>query len=678
MSRKRTDPAVLSVRRRVRDQLRRENERLANRREQEAQYLFSDLTDYGDFYRQRRRKTQAIVQATSKLSHAVINSMGVTVPFSVRAAYSGGTSALTDFSSIQINVGSEVKVDDLKEARKSMEFVKGLIYHETGHIRFTVPFPVLIASAEQEAEGAADNQLMNSMTVSDKNRYHRAWNILEDQRMECAMVRDSGIMAQYFTRIVLEYVVKNGEPSAWAWVAGRTYLPLDVLRGFRQNAVAATPTDPTLVRDTSEIISRYKRATSAIAMMRAVVDFSDILERWAATGNGPTGNPSRHENGAQGMPGEDVNQRIQESASGSDEGDDESESEATTDGSGAGDSEGSDEQSDEQPSDGPQGSDNGQQESSDAPPSGSSSGETASDEIVVNNGEQAQGCDSRDASDTPRDRRTVREIAEDALQQAEDQDIDNSADVKKFMSDINEELNRDIQHNSVTGLLRDEDLAESEVVCNGMLSALEPLMDQTSPSWRFRQDDGVLDPTSFLMSEPGDTDYWVAMDGDGQQGYDLAVVVITDTSASMGSTLCRKTGIAARGIRKACDELEIPCVVLNFDNEATLLWDVDEEVDGRYGLANGGTNPRHPLNRLDTMTFGKRRQLVVILTDGQWDNVTDLSPWSAPGRYILLAGLGWYVSLDYLKTLNADEAFQIHSPLELPTLTAQSLSGFMR
>ena len=89
--------------------------------------------------------------------------------------------AMTNFEDIVISI---------PEDQVSMDFLgdlRGLAYHEAGHIRKTVPYPRLIelvANATAITPAQVENIGQNITTAL----LHQAWNVLEDQRMETAMV----------------------------------------------------------------------------------------------------------------------------------------------------------------------------------------------------------------------------------------------------------------------------------------------------------------------------------------------------------------------------------------------------------------------------------------------------------------------------------------------------------
>jgi hypothetical protein len=68
---------------------------------------------------------------------------------------------------------------------------------------------------------------------------------------------------------------------------------------------------------------------------------------------------------------------------------------------------------------------------------------------------------------------------------------------------------------------------------------------------------------------------------------------------------------------------------------------------------------------------------VVILTDGEWSDINDVRPWCVPGRYFIIAGLGWGIE-DTIKDKGADHYVVLNNVLELPKVVTHALVGFFK
>ena len=158
--------------------------------------------------------------------------------------------------------------------REVVAVVKGLGYHELGHLRFTTPFPHLIALAAPQR-----HRKMFKPPLPNEGEMRVCWEILEDQRMEAALIADSPIMARYMSRLVLTFIddrvtdVRRVD-GMWPSVAGRDHLPADVRRELRQEFVDTYGLDR--ANRATRIVRTYMEATDPKVMLRAVIDLCDL------------------------------------------------------------------------------------------------------------------------------------------------------------------------------------------------------------------------------------------------------------------------------------------------------------------------------------------------------------------------------------------------------------------
>jgi hypothetical protein len=673
--RKKTNPAVLNARRRWKNDMTKQRKYA----DEHAAAVARQQLMYRDNKGPGNDIQNAIVYATAQLGRAVVDSMDIKMPINI--SFSHRTQAYTDWKSIVIKIQKKIyDPDDLPQIKNLISFVKGLIYHEVGHLRYTVPLKKLMEDVNVD---------YTTLPSQDFEWIRRAWNAMEDQRMECAMVRESAIMRNYFAVIVTDFVIMSSEIS-WPLVAGRTYLPKKLLDSIRMYAQETTGnSDPSLISDTSAVIAKYKRADNPQDMYAQVLAFVDILKRWGklgVTGSDPRGD---HVEQPEGIPdndptneGADVDyrQKYQKAANTSDEEEAEAEAEDGEQG-----------EQGEQPANPANGTDDesndGNGNDGDEDDSDSEIVRTNEDRGLVNKNNDAEQDDktsrgSSHSNETPAPvpkptyedlikslKDASKEIIKDALS-------GNEQTVKDFISTVNDELRRDMPHNIETAPLEHDDLVVADEVHRGIMQALETLAVQNEPTWQFRQEQGILDPSAYSLREPGDTDYWIGKDGDGSKGFDLAVSIMLDTSASMLLHWCVYNGISAYAIRKACDELNIPCTVTTFSDDGRALWRSDEPITEVYPYPTAGTHPLDNFEALDDERMGKGRHLVVVLTDGQWSGIHSVAQYYAPGRYFLLVSLGNGLR-QYLEALNPHSVVEISSPKHLPEHVTRALAGFL-
>jgi hypothetical protein len=667
MPKTRTDSSVLSARRRLRDSIKRDNERVDHRMRAAARRDMEALSNNDNQYTKARKVNDSVVHATAKLASVVAASMDVRVPINIKS--SSQTSGITDFKSIKISINPNAyDLNDYTQVMRLLKLTKGVLYHEIGHCKFTVPLADILTSA------GVDKETVNKISAF---KVSKAWNLLEDQRMECAMVRYSPIMMNYFTVIILDHVISKPEMS-WPFVAGRTYLDKRLLDKFRLLSSAYCNDvlyEPTLIRDTSRVVAKYKRAASAKEMYDAIIEMVDIIERWQKAGVDIPDGVDTH-GGVFDKSGNDeevTNDKISSSASEQDDKDESSEDEPQQDGG----LQNSDEQGEDE---GSSGGDTGFDKDEPTDGSGHSS---AGDEKSDNRQEQAVDDDTyvpgKGASTDEESGKTLREIVDEVRDEVLTTTLEDERDAKEFLSVVNEEQGRSLTHTSAVTTMDDHQLEDANDIRNNMLRVLEPLATQVEPSWRFRQETGILDAVSYVTRDPGDTDFWVGLDDDGQQGYDVAVSVILDVSYSMGNA-CYDLGSVALGVRQACDEIDVPCTVSVFDDASNILWAADEQPTEVFAHANGGTYPLNALLDLDNQMMNKSRHLVIVLTDGIWpEDIKDLSTFSRPGRYIIGVGYDKYYPhgiKSALEDLNPNEAYGIRNVRELPDVITSAISAY--
>lgn len=204
--------------------MQRERQRLAREQaalgEQLADEAKRALAKRGTIKRQVQPEQIAINRGIVRRFSAVLQSEGVNVI--IRATPAEKMSAWTDFDQIVINYRMH---DDVRLLAATM---RGLAYHEGGHCRFTIPFAQLVEA------------VLGKYVPRDHNQYHKAWNILEDQRMETAVVSDSPRKAAYITPVIMTEMTDtvNAAADNWPVLIWRKYLPAKIRKGARTLFVA--------------------------------------------------------------------------------------------------------------------------------------------------------------------------------------------------------------------------------------------------------------------------------------------------------------------------------------------------------------------------------------------------------------------------------------------------------
>ena len=256
--------------------MQRERQRLAREQAALAEKLAADAVESRKLaVRQAvenpvRDADRAIQRSIVRRVAGVLASEGVNPSITVESISSRQPiNAWTDFS--QIYVGYHVH----KDVRLTAAVLRGLFYHEGGHIRFTVPFPTLTAMA---AADGADVTIPGNL---NRNQVHHAWNLLEDQRMETAVVSDSPRKAGYFVPMVLSELALtvNDAAANWPLMVWRRYLPSKVVAGARKLFVIKNGEHgEEYAQQIEQIVDTYVQSTDAVTMHTAVIDMANMLQ----------------------------------------------------------------------------------------------------------------------------------------------------------------------------------------------------------------------------------------------------------------------------------------------------------------------------------------------------------------------------------------------------------------
>ena len=574
----------------------------------------------------------SVLSATVSAQRAVMHSYGIDVLINAHVTYGSSFRASTDMSTqINISIGEDYFPPETAQGNEIVDMIakiKGMFQHELGHIRFTRPWGNIRNNAD-----APD-------TISSAYLQHD-WNILEDQRMESAVVADVPRLASYFTKMVVTFLlgddVSHGRndrqmKQSWLLLAGRQYLPREVRELSRQ--MFANAYAPELATTWLEIVNEYKRATTDQELMDAVVKaytFRKVLEDTfhEAVDAGETTGHSVW----------DTNDN--DADAGATEAEDEPQDDAQ------------DEQS--------------------APADDKSDDETEASDKPANDSEADDSDDDGDDSQ-PSDIDTLRDLLDDVGKTAgsamrEDRELH---DIVKHANSIA----TDASLPPMTSQGKDFDeatLAKAESIAVGVEDALNDFFTASQPAWHSHQENGVIEPIIYRTKSVGDMAYRRDMEGEVNEGLDVHVSILADASVSMGDLGMHALSVAMYSTALACDRLGI--------GSTYTLWSSREMThsvwnDGDYQPVVwptlGSTDPTKALDDLVTHNReGASNHLVIVFTDGEWmDNFPGLQCWSEPDRHILLVKYG----VRSPATLGADAMCNVTEIEQLPNVMAEAIA----
>lgn len=665
----------------VKQMLQRERRQMARRAAKQAESELDDARHllshaaYKASQRNERRNSEAIISGLRAMVTTVSRSWGVSAPIFIETNYwQSDVSASTDFHSVKIMYphraipdSDEVGKFDLPTLKNLISDIKGLTYHEVGHLRFTTPFPVLCDITQK------------TLYASDQ-RMHRAWNTLEDQRMESAVVAESPVIAKYFTIMVARWILRQASASGTSQIpaeqflltAGRRYLPSKFRIDMRKAFAAKHGMDATIEAET--IIADYKRATTPLEMIEAVARFDLLLRKLKQDSPAGTDNHNMWSSNHRNADHNKEQQRIQESADNQE--DDEQEQneyeEATT-------SDPSDQPTDDTQAE--EGEQDGEDESTGSAPSAADTPKQQQpDEPSDDKGDQPSDADTpgkgSDASDLPsRDTRKddLNDLLDDLREQIE-------PTLNETVKDIHERAygNNGILPKYGDMFPQNESWkAQAESLVSTLADALSVYTAEVSPIWQSRQSRGVVDTFAYRTRPSGSNEYRRLYDTSGDTGIDIAVTVMFDISGSMdgsGDAL----GAAAYACKAACDSIDIPCTVGVFESSGRILWDKDDTPEHVWLRCDGGTNPTELFEVLDDQTYGKTKHLVVLMTDGQF-GFKGCNYYRGEGnRYFVALGYGHDVSVESLNRAEFDSVFKISNLMQVPQVLGDFLASYLR
>lgn len=548
---------------------------------------------------------------------------------------------------------------------------RALYYHELGHNLFTLPLYDLIALAYHDGytfdeevlidptrvilpDDLTEESAMEVMTVSSS--FQRAWNILEDQRMELALCDYSPMMASYLTVLAIRNMVESGgmeSSSSWTLLAGRTFLPDSIRDASRKlwDEYGMMMTGSTATsHDIEKVIFDYAAATEPKDMIDCVYLLMSYLGEMVVPGR-----PTNHGPMTTGQ-----------SRTATEEGPLVGRSKGISDGEAKG-----------QVASTGQSAGSGRTSSSSA---GSGSGTGSKKDEAES---QSSGSDSDDASEAPGGNgASPKSALEDALREAMEsirEDQTNKDDVRSMNETYNDDTCPLSDYSGVRDSTDGNMISLAHSLAEQMETAFRAATQDAAPAWHHQQRRGVVEPMRYMTRQPGDMEFFRAYIDNGNPGHDMEVSVFLDISGSMDGT-GDELGAAAWAMKSACDRLGIACGVHLFDDRGYTLWTVNDTVGAVPSIpAQGGTDPSWAFSNVLAEERNKRHHLVLVMTDGDWTGGrASLTDFRYPNVYsvIFYYGNGWgrvtspsdtmTIDSSLAARLGSDEAYRIDNLLLMP------------
>lgn len=538
------------------------------------------------------------------------------------------------------------------EAVQAAAMIRGAFAHELGHIRYSIPLHELINlttvplppdCASRRGDPLLDDEGMPLCQSNGEVRtsarsavrvtvngvaFQQAWNMLEDQRMEAAVVREVPRISNYLTLLIMRLFTdaRNAPESAGQWytlTCGRSYLPEHFVQvtesvyspGENQVAMGGAAYF-------KGIVERYKQATDLNDMLSCVLMAYEYLQAdpvatsWLGVDDHK---PPLSYSSAQPMSEEEASEIAQDSAS---------------------------------------------------PNGGAGDADTAEDSTTPGDEDSTTPSDSHAGVGTDQSPHEMAKEIEQQLLGDASHDVDLRELVKEAV--VNNDSMVCLPYSGECSPMTDVQVATSKQLSVGVQRTLSDFVVANSPHWQKLQDEGYIDPLAYRTKAVGQRNFRRNMSGSAVLDLDMHVSVLADISGSMGSAVT-DLSMACYGISDACVALNVPHTMLLWSNDAQHIYQNGPEP--LVYRATGGTTPENALFTIDRHNATNAKDhLTLILTDGLWDESTPrLTNWAAPGRHIVLVTYRMSHMLAAVSNYGADAVFNIDELMELPAKLTDSM-----
>lgn len=659
---------------------------ITRQRRKQAEALETDIAKRREAARQAARNEMARIAARNKSDvqnsaarwnssllrsvignqTAVLRSYGYRQPVQCEIdRWTPTVTAWTDFNRIYVAWPEATMPNrmDRDAVLDTIAQMKGVMQHEMGHIRFTTSWLTVRQAAEMPKEYLNDN--------TKQDLLHKCWNMLEDQRMECLVVESVPRIKNYFGTMVVN-VILGGEQTqvpmeqTWVMLAGRTYLPLDVLKLSAQmfDDFCAANGIKNGARTWESLVNDYKAAEKPKAIMKATVAAYEFIQKVRAAmpptvddhsrqreNDGAEEGTGRKQGSILDMFNEDKPKQEKGKRGKRDKDDNIQRPGSSMPSAGKGK---------EKAEDGDPGDGEGEGESND---SGDEDG-------------TSKGVGQGNGAETP----TEESDLEDALSSMADHfrtQMREDGDVQKMARDANMNVDQEglPEYDGSTNEMSPEMQARALNTAIGIQKALNSFVTTSAPIWQTRKEVGVIDALAYRTKNTGDRDFRRHLDDHGNTGLDVHVSMLCDVSGSMGGGPMQALSESLYATAVACKALDIGAT-FSLWSSGDQYYRVWRDGEPRPSLfpSMGGTDPTKALDDLDTHNEeGAANHLVIIFTDGAWSyDFPSLQRWAAPGRTFVLVRYGRYDG-EVQKDMGADSHIGISDVRDLPAELTKAL-----
>lgn len=483
--------------------------------------------------------------------------------------------------------------------KEGVASIKGLTLHEIGHILLSP---------------RVGNDFRDWVIESGM---HRAWNALEDQRIESMLVASYPSTRDWYNATITQYLLteQEGWSVAFPLIHGRKYLDKGVRRLIRDLYVNQHD-----VRELSDIIDKFRTlnmsdATDAERAKELVEAYHELTKNVGITN--PNGHDVRsNEEGESNVRSRPWNRTKQEQVK------EQLESEPYEDLDEIEDPDGCAMGGDDLTPSGQSGTDTNSSDDSNTDDANGENG-TPSDASGTQgdaSGSQGEG-NGKDAGDLALEKELERRLTKQ---------------VDEIFERLDDALTKDINLYNGDVLLEGEVLPEPDtykytqtryvsgdvaVGSDQFAYELQRLRAEHDPAWVRRTSNGRLDPVRWERGCEIDEAFDQFKSGNAL-ATDIEAVILLDVSGSMASEE-HKAHESMWAIKRALDSVNADTSVITYSDASYTLYSKNERVgnDMKFIGNQGGTNPTKALQYAYGELANSTRaiKLLIIITDGAWD-----------------------------------------------------------
>jgi hypothetical protein len=481
-------------------------------------------------------------------------------------------------------------------SQEGLVHILGLNAHELAHYLYSVGVETL------------KKRYVSVGSVPISPKFHEAYRILEDQRIETLMSAKYRRTEKYFSYPVIAHMVndKSTWPSAFLLTHGRRYLPKKVRTMFRDIFEDIHKTQVT--DEFASIIDEFRLLsfTTVQAQQHACVlvdKFARLMEQnFLHSSGGGDDHPASSATVSSAETDEDVRLAVllTEMQDERDQGGDQD--------AGRGDGE--------------DGSDGQDQDSADGRSAGNGPDGDDQSSQKPGFGVSTSGAGGQDLKEALEDVISALIVSEEIVN-----DVQN---LLRAMNDTGAGMTSILPALRTNTAPVTPDMVEESA---RMQEELRRLWASLDPGWVWDQPDGRVDMNRAAVArEPEDYEHiYTAWDEGQQENSGVHYAMLVDFSSSMGTkddgkkSRIRSASEAVWEVKHALQEIEAKGTVLAYNDGCYSLYELDDRVErGQFDVisANGSTEPRDALRearRILNMS-PMRNRLLVVVSDGEWWN----------------------------------------------------------